>query len=337
MLLKSYKNKNGKRKYNLIKKMSEIFKLSKGEKMLYNIQVIMSTYNGEKYIKEQIVSIFNQQECNVSLLIRDDGSTDKTIEIIEELSLKYNIKLIQGENLGAAKSFLEAIKFTDEKNDFFAFSDQDDVWLDDKLISAIKCIERYNDRILLYASNLTAVNENLKIIQNRILPSEISVDYRDLLVKSPYLFGCTMVFNKNTRNLISNQSSQTPMMHDIWVALIACLNGKIIYDNNSYIYYRQHENNQVGAKIYFKDKLKSRWLQLKGKDRKIVSNQAKNIYNIIKNDKTISKEIIEYTKLVAFYDESLINKLKYLLKVSKKNMNIKQFIFHILIVLKGNF
>ena len=158
--------------------------------MLYNVQVIMSTYNGEKYIEEQIQSIFNQKECNVSLLVRDDGSTDKTIEIVKELSLKYNIKLIQGENLRAAKSFLEAIKFTDEENDFFAFSDQDDVWLDDKLLNAIKCIEKYNDKILLYASNLTAVNEKLEIMQNKILPSEISVDYRDLLVRSPYLFGC---------------------------------------------------------------------------------------------------------------------------------------------------
>lgn len=305
--------------------------------MLYNVQVIMSTYNGEKYIKEQIQSIFNQKECNVSLLIRDDGSTDRTIEIIKELELKHNIKLIQGENLRAAKSFLEAIKFTDEEKDFFAFSDQDDVWLEDKLINAIKILENYNNNMAVYASNLTAVDEKKQIIKHKILPEKFSLEYKDLLIKSQYLFGCTMVFNKSMRNFIKKQNPEQPMMHDIWIALMATLKGKLIYDNNSYIYYRQHGNNQVGAKISYKEKIKNRLALFNGKDKCLISNQAKDILNIIKSDTSINEDIIEYTKMVANYNKTLKNKLKYLIKVSKKSMSTKQLVFHIILVLKGNF
>ena len=305
--------------------------------MLYNVQVIMSTYNGEKYIREQIQSIFNQKECNVSLLIRDDGSTDKTIEIIKELSLNYNIELIQGKNLRAAKSFLEAVKFSDEEKDFFAFSDQDDIWLENKLVNAILMLKKYNKGIAVYASNLTAVNEEKQIIKDKILPENFSLEYKNLLIKSQHLFGCTMVFNKSMRDFIKKQNPEKPMMHDIWIALMATLKGKIIYDNNSYIYYRQHANNQVGANVSIKEKIKNRWLLFNGKDKKIISNQAKDIYEIIKNDKEISTEIVEYTEIVANYDKSLRNKLRYLLKVSKKNMSVKQLIFHIILVLKGYF
>ena len=138
-------------------------------KKLPKVQVIMSTYNGEKYVQEQIESIFAQKECDISLLIRDDGSTDNTIDIVNELSKKYNIKLIKGNNLKPAKSFLEALRYSGEEMDYYAFSDQDDIWNEKKIISAINFIKKYTEPSL-YIGNLCAVNECKEILKDKILP-----------------------------------------------------------------------------------------------------------------------------------------------------------------------
>lgn len=299
------------------------------------VQIIMSTYNGEKYISEQIESIFSQKECNISLLIRDDGSTDSTVQVIKELSQKYNIKLIQGENLKPAQSFLEALGNSDDNVDYYAFSDQDDVWKENKIITAINAIKEF-DRPILYVSNLTAVDENKKILKDTILPSKISLDYKDLLIRSSHLFGCTMVFNKELRDFVKIYTPKKVIMHDLWLGLIAALKGKIVYDQNSYIYYRQHGNNHVGSQLTFKEKMKNRILLLKGKDRGNIANQAEELIEIIKLNSDISEELKKYTEIVATYNKSLKNKLKYLKYVSQKGMTKKQWLFHIILVLKGN-
>lgn len=105
------------------------------------VSVLMSTYNGAKYIREQIDSILNQKDVNVELLIRDDGSSDNTAEICKEYQKKNtNIRFYQGENIGVGKSFMELLKKAPEA-DYYSFSDQDDVWLEDKLSRAVKMIK----------------------------------------------------------------------------------------------------------------------------------------------------------------------------------------------------
>ena len=103
------------------------------------IAVLLSSYNGEQFIKEQIDSVLNQKECKVSLLVRDDGSTDNTIKILENYVNKGNLNYYCGKNLKPAKSFLDLVKHSPEC-EFYAFCDQDDVWEEDKLISAINQI-----------------------------------------------------------------------------------------------------------------------------------------------------------------------------------------------------
>lgn len=304
---------------------------------MYRVQVIMSTYNGEKYIKEQIDSIFNQKECEVKLLIRDDGSNDQTINIIKQLSKKYNINLIQGQNLKPAKSFLEALKKSDDNCEYYAFSDQDDVWKKDKLVSAIKKIKQEDLQIpVLYTGNLSAVDEELKILEPQLLPEKIVLDYKVLISRSSNLFGCTMVFNKKLRDYVCEQDYIKPIMHDLWLGLLASLKGKIIYDPTSYIYYRQHGNNQVGSQLTFKAKMKNRILYLKGHDRGNIANQAKDILNIINYDDEISADIKEYTKMIAYYNISLRNKLLYLKNVKKDDLKLKKWIFHVILILQGN-
>ena len=98
----------------------------------------MSTYNGEQYLEQQIVSVLNQENCEVELLIRDDGSTDKTMDIIRKYSSLYNVDYYCDYNLKSAKSFMHLLNNCDKKYDYYAFCDQDDVWDKDKLCIAIQ-------------------------------------------------------------------------------------------------------------------------------------------------------------------------------------------------------
>lgn len=301
------------------------------------IQVIMSTYNGEEYIAEQIKSIFNQKDCDIKLLVRDDGSTDSTVSIIENMKKKYPIKVINGKNLKPAKSFLKALRLSDTDVDYYAFSDQDDVWKDEKISRAINKIKHEeNNNMILYTGNLCAVDKKLNVLKQQLLPESIDFDYKILISHSSKLFGCTMVFNKNLRNYICNNSSSDAIMHDLWLGILASLKGKIIYDSLPFIYYRQHDDNQVGSQLTFKEKMQNRVSFLKGNNKGNIARQAKEIYEIIKKDDEIPEDIKEYTKMVADYNISIKNKLKYLKEVKKSDLSLKQWVFHVILILQGN-
>ena len=128
------------------------------------VQVLMSTYNGQKYLEEQINSILNQENVEISLLVRDDESSDDTIKVLQELSQKNkNISYFTGKNMGPARSFMELVNKSSSA-DYYAFSDQDDVWDSKKIISAIEKLEKI-ERPCLYISALEIVDENLNTIE----------------------------------------------------------------------------------------------------------------------------------------------------------------------------
>jgi len=224
---------------------------------MYDVVVYMSTYNGEKYLKDQIDSILKQKGVNVHLIIRDDGSTDNTINIICNYCKKYkNIKLIKGENIGFVLSFLSiATTKNNNKNFYYAFSDQDDIWDEDKLISGIMTLEKEKDEIpLLYYCAQRVVDENgiFKRIDNtKMLYSK----YSALLV--PMARGCTMIWNQSMSNLLSiytvdEKSKLKISAHDTWLALLSFWMGKLVYDNTPHMSYRQTSTNTIGT---YKNKL----------------------------------------------------------------------------------
>ena len=136
---------------------------------IYKVMVLMSTYNGEKYLREQIDSILGQTGVSVKLLIRDDGSKDNTVEIVKQYCKENDdIKLVEGKNVGFAESFMELVYRANLYSDisYFAFSDQDDVWLNDKLISAIHMLEGIHEKNApnLYFSTARAVDKDLKFL-----------------------------------------------------------------------------------------------------------------------------------------------------------------------------
>ena len=99
------------------------------------VTVLMSTYNGERFLKEQLDSILQQQDVDVRLCVRDDGSTDGTMDILLEYA--DAIELTIGNNFGVGNSFMSMVYSANLESDYYAFSDQDDIWMPDKLISAV--------------------------------------------------------------------------------------------------------------------------------------------------------------------------------------------------------
>lgn len=126
--------------------------------------ILLSTYNGEKYIEQQINSLLKQTYKNINIYVRDDGSKDGTLEILKKYEEKGEIFLIQGKNIGFINSFMELLKKV-EKADYYSFCDQDDVWNEDKIERAVRALEKEdNDKILLYASNYEFYDSNMEFL-----------------------------------------------------------------------------------------------------------------------------------------------------------------------------
>lgn len=221
------------------------------------VQVLMSTYNGEKYLEEQIKSILNQEEVEISLLIRDDSSTDKTIEIIDEMAKKNkNISLYTGENIGPARSFMDLVNNSEEA-DYYAFSDQDDVWEPKKIISAINKMKDKENEPTLYISALKIVDESLNEIEFKKVEGNFC--FEGEMIKN-FATGCTQVFNKELCKILKKYNPSYIIMHDSWVTrLCYAIGGNVIIDDNSYIKYRQHNNNLVGYKDKYLKKIKKQY------------------------------------------------------------------------------
>ena len=221
------------------------------------IFILLATYNGEKYLPEQIKSLQNQTFTDWKLLIRDDGSTDKTINIIIEYAASDSrINLISDElkRIGACQSFSELLNYAAEA-DYVMFCDQDDVWLPNKIevsIHTIKRIENENDMAALAHTDLIVVNENLEVKSksywdyHNINPERKKINH--LLIANT-VTGCTIIINKKLMNL-GYPIPNGVFMHDWWFALLASIFGTIETIHEPLILYRQHSSNSVGAQKF---------------------------------------------------------------------------------------
>lgn len=215
------------------------------------VVVLISTYNGEKYLKEQLDSIFKQKNIEPVVLIRDDGSTDSTKDIIKNYCGTHKLEYVFGENIGPIESFNELIKLASKyyNIEYYAFCDQDDVWLENKLSVAVQKLQKFDvSKPELYYCRTTLVDKDLNIMQLGLFPEE---DYTlDQLLVRPVASGCTMVFNRESLNLYNLYKPGNILMHDYWMHLIVkAVSNQVYQDNQSYIYYRQHGNNTVGLTI----------------------------------------------------------------------------------------
>ena len=218
------------------------------------VAVLMSTYNGEKYLKEQLDSIFTQQGVVVKLFVRDDGSSDATIDILQAYAKKYPMEIIEdGENVRPGESFMRLVyKYADEPDyQYYAFADQDDIWMADKLQAGVQAIRKLKKTgPALYSSNQYIYIDG----ENKGLRHETTqrIDLISHMTKNT-IAGCTYVFNKDLAQLVTKAGRPDKRiikyrLHDAWLMLVAIACGDVIYDERSYMLYRIHGENAVGVK-----------------------------------------------------------------------------------------
>ncbi len=205
------------------------------------VAVILSTYNGEKYIKNQIDSILNQTYKNIEIYVRDDGSKDNTIDILKEYEKQGKIKLYPKENVGFIKSFFECLSFCDDA-DYYAFCDQDDEWFPGKIERAVKFLKEKDDKKpLLYFADYDFYDDNMQFIAHSKSHKK-GPSFRNAIVDCITL-GINMVINKKTRDIMVDSKIEKSCGHD-WTAYMICSGmGEVIYDRVPTLKYRRTGKN----------------------------------------------------------------------------------------------
>lgn len=296
---------------------------------------MLATYNGEKYLEEQLESIVKQTYENWQLIISDDNSQDSTKQIINKYILLYpdQIKYIDNKNEHSAKGNFINLFNNVEESDYYMFCDQDDVWINTKIEKFVARIEKekYAESILMYC-DLKIVDQKLNLLQDSYLkytnnypPNE---DFKNFTLEN-HIPGCVMFFNHSLKEKIGKISNKC-RMHDWWIALVAAAYGKIIFIDETLNLYRQHENNTIGVKKQnnmknstkiknMKDFNKSILIQLKDFEEKYAISNIEiktilaNSIKILKSKNIVSKLLIlkfnkyRFADKKKFYKYLLIN------------------------------
>lgn len=244
------------------------------------LAVLLSSYNGEKFIRQQLDSILCQQgEFSLDLIVRDDGSADSTQAILEEYAQKGKLRWYTGENLKPAKSFLHLLQNA-PGYDYYAFCDQDDYWHPDKLQAALETIEGCKGPAIACA-NARLVDSKLNPLGRNVYQRTPRTDFYSLLVGSN-IIGCTMVFNSQMAALV--QEKELPkeiFMHDSYLLQLCALqDGTIVYDEAPHMDYRQHGGNVVGAKWTKWDALRDRLHRITKPNKVSIATQAQSLQDL---------------------------------------------------------
>lgn len=297
--------------------------------------VLLSTYNGAKYLREQLDSILKQTNVNVQIIVRDDGSSDATLEILKEYKQAGRIHYYSGENKRTAQSFMDLV-YNSPDSDYYAFCDQDDYWLPDKLIIGMEAIkaEKEDDMPLLYYGMPRIVDEKLKDIYANPPICETMTTYNSCLVNSKAT-GCTMVFNRKLCNLLKSSRPDYILMHDAWAHKVClAMDGKVIFDPDVHILYRQHGGNVVGVPKNFIGKMKLYYREFQ-KDDQMRSRCIQSLLDSYGD--RMSTEKRKKAEIVAAYKNSFGSKMKLFFNREIRTDYWKRNLLYKLAVLFGKF
>lgn len=279
------------------------------------ICILLSTYNGEHYLDEQIASLVDQQNVDFRIFVRDDGSIDSTHVILNKWQRLGYLTWYKGDNIGFAESFMDLVQNAPQA-DYYAFCDQDDIWLPNKLKAAIEKLKLLRSGPQLYCSNLYIYRNGINEGEWWKTKPVISL-YRGLVQN--VATGCTMVFNHALRKLVITHKPQNLNLHDFWFFHTALLFGNVCFDENAYILYRQHGLNQIGSKTRLIDKLQSRVRSIRRLSKQHYrENEALQLLECYQG--MISNSNLEILENVAYFRYSLRRRL-ILLFSSKYVMN----------------
>ncbi len=266
------------------------------------VNVLLSTYNGQAFLPDQLNSLV-AQDVEIDLHIRDDGSSDNTISVIRQYADQHDqISFRNGPNVGVVQSFFDLLLHANTNCEYFAFCDQDDVWVNTKMSNAVQLLEKEDpSQPLLYFCRLEYVDQQLNHIGYAPVPRRLG--FGNALVQN-LATGCTVVINKKARELILSQLPQRAMMHDWWAYLVASAYGKVINDKRIGIKYRQHGGNEVGGTPKFSESMKRRFTRF--------VNHGKHVF-------MVSEQVLEF---VQCFGDSLPDKQRNITArflASKKN------------------
>jgi glycosyltransferase involved in cell wall biosynthesis len=216
-----------------------------------DVLILMACYNGEKYLEQQLESLAQQTHKNWRLIASDDGSTDSTIQILKKYQQFWGTKKLEIRQRSKAdfvQNFLSMACDPKVHADYYAFCDQDDVWLPEKLAVAVQCLAENEKSSIpqLYCGRTAYVRDDLKpylYSPHFIFPKS----FRNALVQC-VAGGNTMVFNQTTKNMLEDIGSVPTPSHDWWLyQIVTGAGGYVYYESKPYILYRQHPNSLVGS------------------------------------------------------------------------------------------
>ncbi|TEW55749.1 glycosyltransferase family 2 protein [Psychromonas sp. RZ22] len=273
------------------------------------VSIALASYNGHRYLKEQIQSILNQTYHNIELIISDDHSCDGTQDLISKfVNSDTRVSLIvNNDRRGFVNNFENAISHC--SGEFIALADQDDIWELDKIDKLVRGIGAFSlihsDASLINMSGNCIFNSYTLTAKKNIL----NLDVVDVILNNP-VTGCTTMFHHS----LLDKALPFPeklAVHDKWLALLALLDQGIVYYDEPLVKYRQHDGNQIGAAIKSKS-LIVKYKKLRLNKERIIHNE-KYQYELIKTlinnqEKSLSISMLKELNLLKIYYENIINK-----------------------------
>lgn len=222
------------------------------ESDLPQVEVLLSTFNGETFLREQLDSLIDQDWPNLSVLARDDGSTDGTCAILEEYRHRMNLRWYTGHNLGLAQSFFDLARNASPGAAYYAFCDQDDVWLPNKVSVAVRSLRQWEDpaQPCAYGCRSVIVNERLQRLPFRHQWGTLKPSFGNAIAQC-ILQGCCTVINGALRRELVDHAPGYAITHDWWIYLVATGVGRVFIDPESHLLYRQHGANVLGRRSMF--------------------------------------------------------------------------------------
>ena len=247
-----------------------------------SVAILMCTYNGEDFIKEQLDSIKNQDYKNWTLYVSDDSSNDKTIDILKDYQKKWGLKKLiirRGPKKGFCQNFLQIICDKKIQADLYFLSDQDDVWMPHKLSHTLKKISRLDPlKPILYCARTTYVSSDAKKILGQSEHFLKPPSFKNAFIQS-IAGGNTMAFNEQLKRVLQRHPKVDVVSHDWWLYILnELVGGRTVYDSESTIFYRQHNKSLVGANTGFIAKLKRLRMLINGTYR-LYNTKHLNVFN----------------------------------------------------------
>ncbi|RCH41563.1 glycosyltransferase [Blautia obeum] len=301
---------------------------------MVKVAVLLSTYNGEKFLREQINSILNQVgNFKLDLYVRDDGSDDGTINILKEYENENKLKWYTGINLKPAKSFIDLLSKCGEY-DYYAFADQDDYWHQDKIQRGIHKLCQ-QEGPALYCSNAVLVGKDLKSLGRNVYKTQPRTDFETIICAGG-LLGCTMIFNDELARIIKASKNHGKMvLHDFYIAAVCVsIGGNIIYDSDATMKYRQHGENVVGVSHGLLGTVIGRVRDIYTKESIGIADQARSILFDYKENIEVNNQ--KWLEQVAHYNDNNKNRLKLAFSVRTKYININMSLKLRISILFGN-